>query len=85
MANAFRYVFDDNLYSPGYWERMPLENGKIVYRILYPEHSDQFGEFMEVIETGDHQSPYVQRTSNEYRQFYSTVLKWFSDYKLLSG
>ena len=84
MANVFRYVFDSDLYN-GYWQPMPAENGREVYRISYPEHSERFGVFFEVVETGDRQSPYLAKMPNEYDQFHIMILKWFSDYKLLSG
>ena len=84
MINSFRYVFDEDLFN-GYWQLMPMESGKRVYRIFYPEHSDNNGAFFEVVETGDRQSPYLAKMPNEYDQFHIMILKWFSDYKLLSG
>jgi|GEM_PF-1299325 hypothetical protein len=83
MVNAFRYVFDDNLYN-GYSQPLPLENGKKVYRIFFPEQTGQYGDFFDVIETGEHTSPYRPRISKTFDQFYKTVIDWFSDYKLLS-
>jgi hypothetical protein len=84
MANVFRYVFNDNLYN-AYWEPMPRENGREVFRISYPEHAEQFGDFFEVIETGDHYAPYKPKTTREFGQFYGAIIKWFVDCKLLSG
>jgi hypothetical protein len=84
MEKSFRYVFNDNLYH-GYCEGMPLEDGKKVFRITYPDHADQFGQFFEVIETGNHHSPYRQKTAKEFDPFYSIIIKWFADYELLSG
>jgi hypothetical protein len=84
MANAFRYVFGNNLYS-GYWQCMPRENGRRVFRISYPEHANQFGDFIEIIETGDHDLPYQPKVPKDPDQFYSSIIQWFSDNKLLSG
>jgi hypothetical protein len=84
MPNTFRYVFNDNLCN-GYWQSMPPEKGKNVFRISYPEHAEQFGDFLEVIETGDLHSPFQPKMNNDYNVFHVTIIKWFSDYKLLSG
>jgi hypothetical protein len=84
MEKAFRYVFNDNLHS-GYCQRMPLENGKKVFRISYPDHADQFGDYLEVIETGNRLSPYKPKSTKEFDQFYNIIIKWFTDYELLSG
>jgi hypothetical protein len=83
MENTFRYVFNDRLFE-GYSQPMPFENGRRVYRIFYPEHTDQFGDFFEVIETGDLQSPFEPKTIKTVGLFYRTVIDWFSDYRLLS-
>jgi len=83
MINSFRYVFDEDLFN-GYWQLMPMESGKRVYRIFYPEHSDNNGAFFEVVETGDPFTPFLPKAP-ETGQFNSMILKWFSDYKLLSG
>jgi hypothetical protein len=67
-----------------YSQPIPSVDGRKVFRITYPEHADQFGDFFEVIETGNHTSPYKPRDLKSYNIFYLTVLDWFSDYKLLS-
>jgi hypothetical protein len=84
MANAFRYVINGCLYN-GYWQPMPPENGKKIFRISYPEHAGQFGEFFEVVETGDHYLPFRSEAPEEFGSFYGQIILWFSDYKLLSG
>lgn len=84
MENTFRYVFNDNLYR-GYWQPLPGENGKRVFRISYPDHADQYGECIEIIETGDRREPYKPRKDYEISQFFSVIIKWFADYKLLSS
>jgi hypothetical protein len=83
MSNTFRYVFKDNLCN-GYWQPMPPEKGKRIFRISYPEHADQFGDFLEVIETGDLQSPFQPKVNNDFDEFHCMIIKWFSDNKLLS-
>jgi hypothetical protein len=84
MENAFRYVFDENLYN-GYWEPMPNENGREVFRISYPEHAEKFGDFFEVIETGNRHLPYKPKKTDEFGHFYGMIINWFTDHKLLSG
>jgi hypothetical protein len=64
---------------------MPPENGRKIFRISYPEHTGLFGDFFEIVETGDHQFPFKCKTPNELGSFYGQILQWFSDYKLLSG
>jgi hypothetical protein len=84
MQNTFRYVFDGNLYN-GFWQSMPGENGKRVFKISYPDYADQYGDFFEIIETGNQESPYKLKKIEEVNQFYGAILKWFSDHKLLSS
>jgi hypothetical protein len=83
MANTFRYVFDDRLYC-GYSQALPSEEGKKVYRIFFPEQAGRFGDFFEVIETGDDTIRYKSKFPKDNDQFYQEVINWFSDYKLLS-
>jgi hypothetical protein len=83
MVNAFRYVINDNLYE-GYSQPMPLECGKRVFRIYYPDHTDQIDDFFEVIETGDHSSPYKLKIPESFNPFYRTVIDWFADYRILT-
>ncbi|HEY4967788.1 MAG TPA: hypothetical protein VII28_15390 [Puia sp.] len=84
MINSFQYVFDEDLFK-GYWQLMPLEKGRRVFRLFYPEHCDYYGAFFEVVETGDPYMPFLLKTPKDSGQFNSMILKWFSDYKLLSG
>jgi hypothetical protein len=83
MVNVFRYVFDDHLYN-GYSQPMPLEKGRRVFSICCPEYTDQFGDFFDVIETGEHHFSFKPKTSNMLYAFYQIIINWFSDYKLLS-
>jgi hypothetical protein len=83
MANAFRYVFDDRLYS-GYSQTLPPEDGKQVYRIFFPEQAGRCKDFLEVIETGEQNIRYKPKFEKDNNQFYQEVINWFSDFKLLS-
>jgi hypothetical protein len=79
MANPFRYVIDNTLYI-GFSQPMPLDDGRKVFGITCPDFVDNY---FEVIETGNHSSPYLPRTSFYINPFSQKVLEWFSDYKLL--
>jgi hypothetical protein len=79
MADYFRYVFEDNLYT-GISKSLALENGRKVYGITCPDFNDSY---FEVVETGNHSSPYLPRPFLYLNPFSQQVLGWFSDYKLL--
>ena len=81
MLNTFRYVFDDNLYM-GLSQAMPNENGKKVFEIICPDFNNKY---FEVIETGNHCSPYELKASDCVNPFSQTVIGWFSDSRLLFG
>jgi len=79
MADYFRYVFEDNLYT-GVSQSMALENGRKVYGITCPDFIDSY---FEVVETGNRSLPYHPRSAYCFNPFSQKVLEWFSDFRLL--
>ena len=81
MVNAFRYVFDGNLYT-AFSEPAGLENGRKVFIITCPDFKDKVFEF---VETGVNEARYQPKEANCLTPFSQMLLQWFSDFKLHSN
>ena len=80
MASPFRYVFEDTLYL-GFSEPLPLaDGGRKCFGITCPDFA---GNYFEVVETGNQNSPYLHKESSHVNPFSQKVLEWFTDHKLL--